>query len=440
MAQSRSSKPLTENIRAPHVVGAGLSNTPSTAGQIDNNYAMRAKSATAGNADVEIYRVGTDDSLIIGGGQSMTPTMRPLIFKAVLNGAIVTTRFHIFGASVSGKIRKITEIHTTAGNDSGAVTGAITLDKSGQAPGAGVSVMSGTFNLKGTASTEQTATLTDVDGVPFVAGDMLSFKLTGTATTAAGVFIIVWVQYYQAVQETSWYSAAVTAQDQLFYLFNRPYALQSIQYAHATKEATDTSANMQVVSDTGTDAPGAGTNILTNNSNNGFDCNAANNVVQAGTFTALTPVAGGRLAVDFRDSSYTELAGVCVTVTMAAQANRIEVTHWLYDGNNVDATIFSGYRDFEFYDGRFLQAVAAGGTSTAQIEKESGTTTPGGGSVTMLGTAWDLNATANTVVIASPVTVKDTLLVPGGYRLSIDYANTEQSTVGVALTLSLLAR
>lgn len=440
MPQSRSSKALTEDIRAPYVVGAGLSNTPSTAGQIDNNYARKSYSATAGNPDVELYRVGTDDSLIFGGGQLLMPTLRPLFFRAVLNGAIATTRFHIFGASVSGKIRKITEIHTTAGDDAAAVTAQVVLSKAGQAPGTGTSVMTGSFDLKATAATEQTATLTNAGGVSFVGGDMLTFKLTGTPTTAAGVLVVVWVQYNQAVQEHSWYSAAVTAQDQTFFVFNRPYAINSIQYAHAVAETTDTSANVQVTHDTGTNAPGAGTNLLTNNTNNGFDCNAAANTVQVGTFTAVTPVEGARLAVDFRDASYTELAGTCVTVTMAAQANRIEVPYWLYDGNNVDACFFSAYRDFEFYDGRFVQATAAGGASTANIEKESGTTAAGGGAVVLLNTAWDLNATLNTVVVADPITVKATILIPAAYRLSIDYANAEGNTVGVAFCLSLMAR
>jgi hypothetical protein len=437
MAQSRSSKPLTENIRAPFAVGAGISNTPSTAGQIDNNFARKAYSATAGNPDVEVYRVGTDDSLIFGGGQLLMPALRPIFFRAVPNGAIATTRFHIFG--VSGKIRKITEIHTTAGDDAGAVTAAITLSDDGQAPGDGTSVMSGTFNLKGTAVTEQTATLTNAAGVPFVSGQSLSFKLTGTPTTAAGVLVCVWVQYDKAVQEHSWYSAAVTATDQVFFLFNRPYAIQSVRYAHATKETTDTSANVQVVVDTSTNAPGAGTNLLTNNTNVGFDCNAANNVVQTGTFAATTPAAGDRLAVDFRDGSYTQLAGTCVTVTMAAQANRIEVPYWLYDGGNVDSCLFSADRDYELWDGRFVQSVAAGGVSTANIERESGTTAPGSGTA-LLNTAWDLNATVNTVVVADLITVKATLLIPSAYRLSLDFGHAEQSTAGVALTLSLMAR
>lgn len=440
MPQTRSSKPLTDDIRAPFKVGAGLNRTASAAGQIDNNYARRSYSATAGNPDVEIYRVGTDDALLIGGGQFSAPTLRLIIFKAVANGNVVTTRFHIFGASVTGRIKKITEIHTTAGTNGSAVTGQVTIEKAGQAPGAGIAVQTGTFDLKGTAVTEQTATLSTTNGVEFTGGDMLSFKLTGTATTCAGITLCVWVQYDQAVQEHSFYSAAVTAQDQVFFLYNRPYAIGSIQYAHAVAEVTDTTANMQVVDDTSTNAPGAGTDILTNNTNNGFDCNAAANTVQVGTFTALTPPAGDRLSVDFRDASYTELAGVCVTVTMAAQANRLEVSFWLYTGANTDSCFFSAYRDFEMFDGRFIQAVAAGGASTAQIEKESGTTAAGAGSVVELNTTWNLNATASTVVIADYVTVKDTILIPAGYRLSIDYANAVQSTVGVALTLSLMGR
>ncbi len=114
MGQSRSKKDLTTNIRASYVVGAGLSNTPSTDGQIDSGYVLRAHSATSGNPDIPLIGSSAEDNLMVGGSPMQKPVWRPLFFRAVLNGAIVTTRFHIFG--VSGRIRKITEIHSTAGN------------------------------------------------------------------------------------------------------------------------------------------------------------------------------------------------------------------------------------------------------------------------------------------------------------------------------------
>ena len=46
--------------------------------------------------------------------------------------------------------------------------------------------------------------------------------------------------------------------------------------------------NVQLVKDTSTDAPGAGTDLLTNNTDAGFNCKGTANTVQNGTLTATT--------------------------------------------------------------------------------------------------------------------------------------------------------
>jgi hypothetical protein len=414
--------------------------TPSDIG-IDNNTPFSARNAS-NNADVEMLRVDAEDKLQIGGAFARQPMRIPCIFRAVANGDVATTRFHIF--NYSGRITKITEIHATAGNHADAVTLHVTKEASGRAPGAGTSMMSGTFNLKGTANTEQTATLSTEKTtagksvLEFEAGEMLSVKLTGNAQTAAGVLLIVWVQPYVRALDFSFYSAGVTSQDQAFAVINRPYAVRAIRFAHSAAETTDTTSNVQVTVDDGTEAPGAGTDLLTNDSNAGFDLNATANVPQVGAFSATTLAAGDRLSVDF-NSTNTEGAGVCITVTVYPEAGRLEIPFWLYDTNVVDAWLFSADRDYQLWDGRFVHAVAAGGTSTGNIEKSSGTTAPSSGTAT-LNTAIDFNGTANTVVAADYVTTKATTLLVGGDRLSVDYGHTEQSLVGVCLTLSLLAR
>ncbi len=425
-------------LKKPFAKGFGL--LPAAArnriyAAFDNDYASTWAKAS-GTGTVEGLRVDSGDKIHIGGAPTLQPMFRPVIFRAPANADIVTTCFHIFGAS--GRIVGATEIHTTAGNDSGAVTGHITKESSGQAPGTGLSMMSGTFNLKGTANTKQTATLTSsASYLEFSAGDRLSFKLTGTATTAAGILLVVWVQYYTNVFETS-INVAAGNQDQAFFVANRPYTIIGIRYAHATAETTLATLNVQVTQDTSTNAPGAGTNLLTNNANEGFACTGTANVPQVGTFTATTMPAGDRLSIDY-DGTATELAGLTITVTFTAEPNRQEVTYWRYDTDIVDAAFFDADRDYELYDGRLNHAVAAGGASTANVEKMTGTANPSTGTA-LLATAWDLNATANTVQVADIVTVKATRLIPADYRLSIDYANTEQSLVGVCQTLSLIAR
>jgi hypothetical protein len=437
-------KDLTAAIRAPFMKRHGLlrANDQLTADHAyDNNFTRKWRNA-ADTADVDVLRVDADDNIQLGGAYAKPPMRIPCIFRAVANGNIVTTRFHIF--NYSGKITKITEIHSTAGNDAAAVTGHITKETSGQAPGDGTSVMSGTFNLKGTADTEQTATLSTAlnnDGtsvLSFSAGDMLSFKLTGTATTAAGVLVMVWVQPDVRALDFSFYSAAVTSQDQVFAIANRSYPIRAIRFAHSAAETTDTTSNVQVTVDDGTEGAGAGTDLLTNDTNAGFDLNATANVPQVGAFTATTLVASDRLSVDF-NSTNTEGAGVCVTVTVYPEADRLEIPFWLHDTNATDAWFFSADRDYQLWDGRQIHGVAAGGVSTLQIEKATGTTAASSGTA-VLNTAFNLNATAATVQVADFVTVKATTLVESGWRLSMDHVNTEQSMVGLCFTVSLLAR
>lgn len=73
---------------------------------------------------------------------------------------------------------------------------------------------------------------------------------------------------------------------------------------------------LQLSKETGTTAPGAGTDLLTST---GFDLNATANTVQVGTLIAtaatLTLAAGDRLSLDWANAIQSS-AGICVTVTI----------------------------------------------------------------------------------------------------------------------------
>jgi len=77
-------------------------------------------------------------------------------------------------------------------------------------------------------------------------------------------------------------------------------------------------ANVQITKDTGTTAPGGGIILLTNNTNAGFDLNAAANTVQTGTLTAteasLQLAIGDRLSLKFSGT----LTGAVKTVVTVA--------------------------------------------------------------------------------------------------------------------------
>lgn len=80
-----------------------------------------------------------------------------------------------------------------------------------------------------------------------------------------------------------------------------------------------------------------------------------------------------------------------------------------------------------------VHAVAAGGASTLQLVKDTSTDAPGAGT-DLLSSAFDLNATANTVQTG---TLTGTLTLAVGNRLSVDYANAIQSSAGVVVTVLL---
>jgi len=91
------------------------------------------------------------------------------------------------------------------------------------------------------------------------------------------------------------------ATDRTIFLATRPYDIRAIDCVFSI--AAGGASVLQVTKDVTTDAPGAGTNLLTNNTAGGFDLNVTANTVQNGVLVATAGVcklnAGDRLAVDF---------------------------------------------------------------------------------------------------------------------------------------------
>jgi hypothetical protein len=114
-----------------------------------------------------------------------------------------------------------------------------------------------------------------------------------------------------------WMAANASLADQAFFIADRAYNVVAIYEVHSTAGSDGSAVNLQVTKDTSTDAPGAGTNLLTNNADAGFNLKGTANTVQTGTLVAtaasLKLAAGDRLAVDFA-GTLTALAGVVVTV------------------------------------------------------------------------------------------------------------------------------
>ena len=97
----------------------------------------------------------------------------------------------IFIATVPVRVVAINGVTRVAGSG-GACTVSFYKAASGVAVGSGTLLHSGSFNLVGTADTNQTLTLvSNVDTLTLVPGDSIGYVLSGTATSAVGTVNVV---------------------------------------------------------------------------------------------------------------------------------------------------------------------------------------------------------------------------------------------------------
>lgn len=141
--------------------------------------------------------------------------------------------------------------------------------------------------------------------------DELKFGIGASGSTARIVPKVITVTFGML--------ANASLADQAFFVADRAYRVKSISEIHSVLGTDAGAVNLQVTKDTGTAAPGAGTDLLTDNANAGFNLKGTINTVQNGTLTAtaasLALAAGDRLSVDFA-GVLTAVAGVVVTVTL----------------------------------------------------------------------------------------------------------------------------
>jgi len=98
-------------------------------------------------------------------------------------------------------------------------------------------------------------------------------------------------------------------------------------------------------------------------------------------------------------------------------------------------SFFMAYRPMRVKSLRCIFSVAAGGTSTLTVTKDTGTTAPGGGT-SIMGSSFNLNATANTLQTALLATFNTVHMVAGD-RLAVNFANAIQSTAGLVIMAGL---
>jgi len=107
------------------------------------------------------------------------------------------------------------------------------------------------------------------------------------------------------------------ATDRAFFVAPRAFYIKSITAVFSV--AAGGASKLQVTKDTATDAPGAGTDLLSDNTAAGFDLNATANTVQYGTIVTTAGVRklakGDRLSIDFADAIQST-AGLKITVEL----------------------------------------------------------------------------------------------------------------------------
>ena len=414
--------------------------------------AFWSKAATADDKE-DIYLLGTDsDNALLLGGEAVVPMATTETFY--LNSLTGTPNQTILLAMFPMKITKI-QCKFSAANGA-TLTGQVTKEVGVQAPAGGSTVMSNTFNLNGTANTQQSATLADYsstsdptrDKIFLNTGDRLSFKFSGAVTSLAGLAVTVsyipgakgHVAYYRM-------SANASIATQFFFLANRPHTIRAISMIWGTA-ATDAGAvTLDVTKDVSTNAPGAGSSVLSAAQSVKTAANTVNAQTLNTTASRLQMAAGDRLSVK-TTGTLTALANVVIAVWFQPVAGRKEVNfNILANGSQATQPFFVADIDYEIVDFSEVHSVAGtdGGAVNIALTIDGGgvlTTAPGSGLVAQTDNSnagFNAKGTANTVQVATLATLSKRILPAGAY-LSALYAGTLTSLAGVCMTVSLRPR
>lgn len=444
MPVRRKPKNLHEATRYPYFKQTGiLTNTDSIGHDMDNNSYLSWSNA-AGDGAIEGMRVDASNRLRVGNAV-VRSTPKPITWRMNANGSIGDQCMFI--ADQAYEFLAVYEIHSTAGTHASAVTLDITKDISGVAPGAGVSLLSRTINLKSTANTLNSAGPATVsETIQIAAGDRISVNFTGTLTDLAGVVVTVFLIPGMSGDSAIFaMNANAGLVDQFFYTATKNMKITGIQYVHSAAGTHGSAVTLQVKKNTSTNAPGTGTDLLTNNTNAGFDCKGTINVVQTGALSAtganLRLAPGDRLSVDFT-GTLTALAGVVLVVTFEPLYETIEVMFNMASNSElVDQSIFIANRPYKVIAISEVHSTAGndGGAVNLQVTVDRVTDAPGTGSdlISLNANAgFNLKGTANTVQNAT--FVSDGLCyLYNGDRLALDFAGTVTTLAGVQVTATL---
>lgn len=440
------------SIRSHYRTRHGMAAIPADP-DFDNDNAF-TWSDSGDTTSIEGIRVDTDGRVRVDR-QTLLGAVLPVTFKLDANGGLATQPF--FTAPFPMVIRGISEVHAVAGNDAGAVTSYIEKLTGTTAPGSGTAVMTGTFNMKGTANTVQDATLLAVkgDGSPnagivLAAGDRLGIVFTGTLTTLSGVVVTLYcTPGFKAVCPNYSMNAAASMATQYFFQANRDLVISAVRFSCSAAETATGTATLDVTKDTSTNAPGAGTSVLAATVNlKTVTANTVSSLSLAASAATLKMAAGDRLSVKFAGTaSLTALAGVVVTVTCQAVGGtgyigEVNVQFGLLaNGSQASQALFVADRDYEVAEVSEIHSTAGtdGGTVTVDFGIAKGTTAPGSATTVLTG-ALNAKSTAATTQYGTLVAGRHSKMLSKGDRLAIIYAGTLTALAGETATITLLPR
>ena len=437
---------LTECIRAPWAKKTGL----------DPNISSKSYSKSNGFFDYADNSLATRLLPLVGSDAADKVHINGACFHGARNiktfnlstsAAEGTQAFWIADATYT--ITSISLIYQTA--DGATNTGYIAKATGTQAPTstAVVPLMVGTFNLNTTTKTVYNATLPSWvvptpssnlnPGVQISAGDRLVFVMASAVTSLAGVSITIeMIPGNKTLSATYAMNANASIATTSIFVANGSYTVTGVKAVWSAAGTNGGTVTGDITIDNSTTAPGAGTSVLTAAFSVKTTANTVVTPALSVTAANLRLNAGARLTYK-STGTLTSLAGLVVTVYYVPINDAIDISIPLGAAASlVDQTIFTAMDKYELILAQVSYGTAEGGALTAQLTRESGTTTAGSGTAIQSG-SFNLNTTTNTPQVASLLSLVNNYLLPGD-RLSVHFSAGATTTANFILTITVRPR
>lgn len=404
----------------------------------------------AGTSEMHVIGYDADDQFRLADVVS-TPQRSQVTVHIYPNASLATTAFFVNPTPRPIHITGIQMVMTTAGTVAGAsakVTHEINTGGTLPTAGSGATVMSGTFNVHGTAETVQVGTLgvnyllatrNNNSAIVLQPGDVLSLVMGGTLTTAVGLTITLAIAPGGKYHFVSYYASAAGAGATASIITSM--RKRSLLYGAAVwgvAESTAATLTLTVTKDGSATAPGGGTAMLASTIN--LKGAALTYKQMALSATAANLLTGPTDSVAIKLSTTpTELAGLLVTLAFDGKQGEIQL-----DYNSANSTVGTSEefwiadRDYEVLD--FAAKWSHVGTSNfIALTSDGGTQAPSAGQVLQTdntNTGFDTTGTINVPAFAT-LSAPNTRFLRAGDRLGLLNTGTVTGLAGFQLSARL---